>query len=309
MDNRVHVPDPVRPMSLNQLLAIRAFVRVVETGSFSRASDQLGLPRSTLSKLVGDLEAHLGNGLLLRTTRSVAPTADGLEYYQHAARLLAELDAMDHAMRGQKKPRGHLRIDAPAAFATSLLVPALPHFQREYPDITLALGISDRPANIVGEGVDCVIRAGELGDMAMVGRKLLDLHYGTFAAPAYLARAGVPRSPDDLDRHVCLGYFFAATSRPNPLVFERDGERVDIESSALSTNDGNGLLAMLLAGMGIGQHFTRMLQPAVQAGQLVPVLEDWDRAPMPFHILYPQNRHQNARLKVFVDWLIATFRD
>jgi len=297
-------------MSLNQLLAIRAFVRVVETGSFSRASDQLGLPRSTLSKLVGDLEAHLGNQLMLRTTRSVAPTADGLEYYQHAARLLAELDAMDHAMRGQKKkPRGHLRIDAPAAFATSLLVPALPDFNREYPDITLALGISDRPANIVGEGVDCVIRAGEPGELAMVGRKLLDLRYGTFAAPAYLARAGVPGSPSDLAGHVCLGYFFAATTKPNPLVFARDGERIEIESGQLSTNDGNGLLAMLLAGMGIGQHFTRMVQPAVDAGRLVPVLEDWQRPSMPFHILYPQNRHQSARLKVFVDWLIATFRD
>lgn len=295
---------------MNQLLAMRAFVRVVDTGSFSRASDQLGMPRSTVSKLIGDLETHLGNQLMLRTTRSVAPTAEGLAYYRQAARLLAELDEADNAMRGQKrKPRGHLRIDAPAAFATSLLVPALPRFQQAYPDITLALGISDRPANIIGEGVDCVIRAGDIGELSMVGRKLFDLDYGTYASPAYLARAGMPDSPAELERHVCLGYFFAATARPNPLIFERDGKRVEIEAGECSTNDGNGLLAMLLADMGIGQHFVRMVQPQVDAGALVPILREWRRPLMPFHILYPPNRHRNARLTVFVDWLIDAFRD
>lgn len=295
---------------MNQLLAMRAFVRVIDTGSFSRASDQLGLPRSTVSKLIGDLEAHLGNKLMHRTTRTVAATPEGAEYYEQANRLLAELDAIDHALRGRKrKPRGHLRIDAPASFATSLLIPALPAFYREYPDITIALGISDRPANIVGEGVDCVIRAGVIGEMSMVGRKLLDLEYGTYAAPAYLARAGMPRTPADLDRHTRLGYFFAASTKPNPLVFERDGERLEIEASELSTNDGNGLLALLRAGMGIGQHFTPMVQPSVDAGELVPVLREWRRPAMPFHLLYPPNRHQNARLAVFIDWLIETFRD
>lgn len=295
---------------MNQLLAMRAFARVIDTGSFSRASDQLGLPRSTVSKLIGDLEIHLGNKLMHRTTRTVAATAEGMAYYQQSVRLLAELDAMDHAMRGQKrKPRGHLRIDAPASFATSLLIPALPAFHREYPDITLALGVSDRPANIVGESVDCVIRAGEVQQLSMVGRKLLDLHYGTYASPAYLERAGTPRTPADLAQHVRLGYFFAATTKPNPLVFERGEERLDIEASELSTNDGNGLLALLRAGLGIGQHFTRMVQPAIDAGELTPVLQEWSRPAMPFHILYPPNRHQNARLTVFVDWLIDTFRD
>lgn len=295
---------------MNQLLAMRAFVRVLDTGSFSRASDQLGLPRSTVSKLIGDLEAHLGNKLMHRTTRTVAATAEGAEYYGHASRLLSELDAMDHAMRGQKrKPSGHLRIDAPASFATLLLIPALPAFHAEYPDITLALGISDRPANIVGEGVDCVIRAGEIHDLSMVGRKLVDLQYGTFAAPAYLARAGTPAMPAELDRHTRLGYFFAATTRPNPLIFERGSERLEIESSELSTNDGNGVLALMLAGMGIGQHFTRMVQSSIDSGELLPILQDWGRPAMPFHILYPPNRHQNARLTVFVDWLIETFRD
>lgn len=294
---------------MNQLLAMRAFVRVVETGSFSRASDQLDVPRSTVSKLIGDLETHLGNKLMHRTTRTVAATADGLEYYRHATRLLADLDAMDHAMAGgRRKPRGHLRIDAPSAFATSLLIPALPGFHREYPDITIALGVGDRPVNIVGEGVDCVIRAGTIDELSMVGRKLLDLSYITCAAPAYLARMGTPDKPTDLADHVCLGYFYTTMSKPNPLIFEAGDERIEIDAGALSTNDSNGLLTLLREGMGVGQHFARMVQPLVERGELVPLLQAWTQPSMPFHILYPPSRHQSARLQVFVDWLIATFR-
>lgn len=295
---------------MNQLLAMRAFVRVVDTGSFSQASNQLAIPRSTISKLIADLEAHLGARLLHRSTRSVAATADGLAYHHQASRMLAEIDALDHAMRGQeRKPHGHLRVDAPATFTTQLLIPALPDFQRQYPDITVALGISDRPINIVGEGVDCVIRAGDItGDGAMVGRRLIELDYVTCASADYLARRGAPATPADLAHHDCLGYFFAATTRPNPMIFERGGERIELETSHYATNDGNGVLAMLRAGMGIGQHFRRVVQPSIASGELVPVLEDWRQPAMPFHILYPQNRVRNARLAVFIDWLISTFR-
>ncbi|WP_256597434.1 LysR family transcriptional regulator [Pseudomonas sp. 31-12] len=296
---------------MNQLLAMRAFVRVVETGSFSRAADQLALPRSKVSKLITDLEKHLGIKLMHRTTRAVAATSDGLEYYSHAMRLIAELDSVDTAVRGKKlKPGGHLRIDAPASFANCLLIPALPDFHREYPDITVALGISDRPVNIVGEGVDCVIRAGELDDMTMIGRKLVDLHYVTCAAPAYLERMGMPSTPNDLQtNHVQAGYFFATTGKPEPLIFENGTHRYEVGDCEFSTNDGNGLKEMMLAGLGIGQHFRRIVQPCLDAGELVAVLEDWSRPAMPFHVLYPPNRHQNARLKVFIDWVIQTFRE
>lgn len=294
---------------MNQLLAMRAFVRVVETGSFSRAADQLALPRSTVSKLVTDLERHLGSKLMHRTTRAVAATSDGLEYFSHAMRLIAELDTVDNALRGKTlKPSGHLRIDAPASFANCLLIPALADFHREYPGITLALGISDRTVNIVGEGVDCVIRAGRLDEMAMIGRTFVELDYVTCAAPAYLERMGTPASPLDLQAgHVQAGYFFAATGKADPLVFERGTQRYEMASCSFSTNEGNGLLEMLRAGLGIGQHFRRCVQPYLDSGELLPLLPDWSRAPMPLHLVYPPNRHRNARLKVFVDWVIRTF--
>ncbi|WP_395855477.1 LysR substrate-binding domain-containing protein [Cystobacter fuscus] len=296
---------------MNQLLAMRAFVRVVETGSFSRAADQLAQPRSTISKLVTDLEKHLGIKLMHRTTRALAVTSDGLEYYRRAERLIAELDAMDHAVRGRKlKPSGHLRVDAPATFATTLLIPALADFHREYPDITIALGISDRTVNIVGEGVDCALRAGKLGDMTMVGRTLTELRYVTCASPAYLQRMGTPATPRELERHhLRAGYFFAATGKADPLIFEKGAERHDIVAAEFSTNEGNGLLALMLAGLGIGQHLRRCVQPYLDSGELVPLLEDWSRPPLPLHVIYPPNRHQHARLKVFVDWVRRTFGD
>jgi DNA-binding transcriptional LysR family regulator len=269
----------------------------------------LGLPRSTVSKLITDLEKHLGLKLMQRTTRVLTPTSDGLEYYAHANRLVAELDAVESAMRGKKlKAHGHLRVDAPASFANCLLIPALVDFHREYPDITIALGISDRAVNIVGEGVDCVIRAGKFEDMSMIGRKIVELGFVTCAAPSYLARRGTPTSPEDLEQHhLRAGYFFAGSGKSEPLIFERGAVRHEVADYAFSTNEGNGLKEMLLAGLGVGQHFRAIVEGYVEAGQLVPVLQDWSRPGLPLHVLYPPNRHQNARLKVFIDWVIQTF--
>ncbi|MDP9894474.1 DNA-binding transcriptional LysR family regulator [Variovorax boronicumulans] len=293
---------------MNQLLAMRAFVRVVDTGSFSRTADQLALPRSTVSKLITDLEKHLNIKLMQRTTRAVTPTSDGLEYYGHAMRWIAEMDSVESAVRGKKvKPSGHLRIDAPAAFANSLLIPELPEFHSEYPEITIAVGISDRPLNIVEEGVDCVIRAGRLDDIAMVGRRVTELQYVTCAAPAYLDRKGIPSSPNDLQLNHAAACYFFSTGKPELLIFERGAERFEIGNCVFSTNEGNGLKEMLLAGLGVGQHFRRIVQPYLDSGELVAVLEDWSRPAMPFHILYPPNRHQNARLKAFADWVVQKF--
>ncbi len=293
---------------MNQLLAMRAFVRVVDTGSFSRTADQLALPRSTVSKLITDLEKHLNIKLMQRTTRAVTPTSDGLEYYGHAMRWIAEMDSVESAVRGKKvKPSGRLRIDAPAVFANSLLIPELPEFHREYPEITVAVGISDRPLNIVEESMDCVIRAGRLDDMAMIGRKVTELQYVTCAAPNYLGRKGIPSSPEDLQLNHAAACYFFSTGKPELLIFERGAERFEIGNCVFSTNEGNGLKEMLLAGLGVGQHFRRIAQPYLDSGELVAVLEDWSRPAMPFHILYPPNRHQNARLKAFADWVVQKF--
>ena len=296
---------------MNQLLAMRAFVRVVETGSFSRAADHLDLPRSTVSKLLADLERHLNVRLIHRTTRAVRPTADGLEYFEHASRLISELDAVDRALRGDTlKPSGHLRIDAPSSFATTLLIPALADFHREYPDITVAVGVSDRTLNLVGEGVDCAIRGGELGDVGLIARRIADLPYVTCATPAYLRRHGVPETPEDILQHHCtIGYFYASTARPEGFVLQQGEVRHVVERAAFTTNDGNGLSSLILTGLGIGQHLRHALQPFLDTGELQEVLPAWTRPPLPMHLVYPPHRHQSPRLVAFIEWLMRRFGD
>jgi DNA-binding transcriptional LysR family regulator len=295
---------------MNQLLAMRAYVRVVEASSFIRASDQLGLPRSTVSKLITDLEKHLGIKLIHRTTRSVAVTPEGLEYYHQAVRLVSGVDAADNAVRSKKnKPRGNLRIDAPVSLAHSLLIPALPEFHEEYPDVTVSLGVSDKTVSIVGDGVDCAIRGGKLQDMSMIARKIFELDYVTCASPSYLEKYGTPASPDDLKKgHKIVGYFFASTGRMEPLIFTKGDKSVEIHESHFSVNEGDGLAQMMVAGLGIGQHLRRFMQQDIDAGRLVPLLTDWGHPKLPFHVIYPPNPHQSARLRAFINWLSAKFR-
>lgn len=294
---------------MNQVLAMRAYIRTVEAKSFSRAADQLELPRSTVSKLITDLEKHLGVKLIHRTTRSVNVTAEGWEYYRRVIKLVADIDEAEQAVRGKKdKPQGHLRIDVQVSFAHNLLIPALPEFNQEYPDITMALGISDRTINIAGEGVDCAIRAGSIQDQTLVARKITDLEYVTCGAAAYFKRMGIPRTPQEVaDAHKKIVYFSSTTGRVVPLTFNRQGETLEITESQYSANEGDGVINMMLAGMGIAQHLRAFIQPHLDSGRLIPVLQDWHQPALPFYVVYRQNIHQNERLRVFIDWLIRKF--
>ena len=180
---------------------------------------------------------------------------------------------------GRRKPRGRLRIGSLAALATALRIPALSAFQRAYPDITIAMGISDRPVNIVGEGVDCVIRAGTIDELSMVGRKLLDLTYATRTPRACLARMGTPRSPADLASHVCLGYSSIEKSKPKPLRFEAGGDCTEVDTGVLSANDSNDLLALMCAGMRVGQQAPAWCS---ERGELVRLLPEQQQPSLPF---------------------------
>src|SRR5690606_1120828 len=158
---------------MNHLLAIRAFVRVAESGSFTRAADHLGMPRSTVSKLVADLEQHLGVKLMQRTTRKAVVTPEGADYYASVMPIVLDLDETEERVRGKRlTPRGRLRVDVPSSFAKYFLIDRLPDFRRRYPELQLELGMSDRTIDIVGEGVDCAIRVGELRDTSLIARRL-----------------------------------------------------------------------------------------------------------------------------------------
>ncbi|MFG1478976.1 LysR substrate-binding domain-containing protein [Xanthobacter sp. V4C-4] len=291
---------------MDQLAAMRAFVRVVEAGTFTRAADLLEMPKPTVTKLIQQLETHLRARLLHRTTRRVTVTLDGAAYYERAQRLLSELDELDAGMAlAQARPSGRLRVDCSSALATSVIIPALPAFHARYPDIQLDLGLSDRPADLLAENLDCAVRAGEIQDQSLIARRIGDMRVITCATPGYFARAGTPQHPRDLERgHHIVAYRPAAGSRVLPLIYQNRSEAIEIAGRyVVSLNDGMGYLAAALAGLGIVQLPTFMAREAITDGRLVPILLDWCTAPKPLHIVYPPNRHLSNKVRVFVDWL------
>src|SRR5471032_766490 len=295
---------------MNQLLAIRAFARVVEAGSFTRAADTLEMPNASLSKLVQELEAHLGVRLLQRTTRRVSVTPDGQLYYEKTALLLRSLEDIDSSFNiARGKPRGHLRIDVGGSTAREVLVPALPDFLARYPDIRIDLGVSDRAVDMVGDNVDCVIRGGPLDNSSLVARAIGQAALITCATPAYLKQFGVPAYPDELKNgHRLVAYVLAQSGRAIPLRFLRDGEKSEIKiEHRVGVNESNGHMAAGLAGLGIIQSFAYAAKPALKDGTLVEILKKWRPQPYPFHVVYPQNRHVTQRLRVFIDWLVESF--
>lgn len=285
--------------------AIRAFVRVVEAGSFTKAAATLGLSRTSVTQLVQGLEAHLRLRLLNRTTRKVNVTADGAAYYERVVRLLAELDDIENNLPGSSPaPRGLLRVDVPSPFASTILVPALPAFHARYPEIQFDLGASDRKVDLIGESVDCVVRGGEIADGSLVARRVADLRLGVYAAPGYLAQAGTPGHPEELrdPRHSIVRY---GLGNGRPYAMARGAERVAIGGRhVLATDDGNAYLTAGLAGLGVLWLPDYMAQAHVASGALVRLFADWRIDPMPLYVAYAPRRYVSKGLRVFIDWIV-----
>ncbi|MTW03907.1 LysR family transcriptional regulator [Pseudoduganella ginsengisoli] len=294
---------------MNKLQAMEVFVQVVDAGGFTRAAENMQLPKATVSNLIQSLETALAVKLLHRTTRQISVTADGAAYYERCLRILADVrEAEESLSRTKLSPSGRLRVDAPSALARDMLIPALPDFFARYPDITLELGCSDRPVDLIEEGVDCAVRGGALGDSTLIARRIGALNFTTCAAPSYLARYGVPQHPRDLTRHVCVNYFSAKTGKVYDWDFSRDGERIQLPLPALvALNDSNAYIAAGLAGLGVVQMSTFALDDYLADGRMVQILSDWTTDPIPIHVVYPQNRHLSAKVRVFVEWVADLF--
>jgi len=296
--------------NFNRMLAMRVFVRVVESGTFTNAANSLRMPKPTVTKLVQGLESHLRIKLLNRTTRRVTVTQDGSAYYERVVRLLGDLDDIESSVtHAKERPRGRLRIDAGGAMSYYLILPALPEFLAKYPEIDVECGVSDRPADLIGDNVDCVIRGGPLLEPSLVARHIGDMRWLTCATPSYFERHQRPTHPTDLESgHVLAGYFFPRSGRMRPLYFERDGKRIEIAPSPrVAVNDSGAHFASLRAGTGLGQLLSFMVSASNATSELVPVLQDWQPAPLPVHVLYPANRHLSTKVRVFVDWAAELF--
>ena len=289
--------------------AMQAFVRVVETGSFTKAAQTLHMSRTSVTQLVQQLEARLRLKLLNRTTRRVSLTADGMVFHERALRLLADLHELEFGLPNAASAfAGRLRVDVPSPLARMILVPALPGFHADYPDIQLDLGVSDRAVDLIGENVDCVIRGGEIADQSLIARHIGDLRLKAYAAPRYLAEYGVPAHPSELegpDHHI-VGFLWSRLGKASPYAMQRDGETFNIHGRYIvAIDDGNAYLEAGLAGLGVLWLPDYMAKPHLARAELQPLFEDWTVEPMPLYIAYAPNRHQSRRVRAFIEWVVA----
>ena len=288
---------------------LRVFTIVVRKASFAEAAQELGASPAFVSKRIRLLEEDLAVKLLHRTTRSVQLTADGAAYYPRVVRLLADLEDADASLSSAlAAPRGRLRVDVPSPLASLVLIPALPAFHAQYPDIQLHLGVSDRVVDIVSDQVDCVVRGGTVTNPSLIARHVGDLALRVYAAPSYLQRCGVPQHPTELEgpHHHTVGFVWARTGKPLPFAMRRGHEQVQAQGRYVcAVDDGNAYLAAGLAGLGVLWLPDYMAKPHVAAGTLVPLFADWQMDPMPLHVAYAPHRHVSAKLRVFIDWVAA----
>ena len=294
---------------MDRFESMRAFTRVVELASFTKAALSLNLPKTTVSAQILALESRLRVKLLNRTTRRVSVTTDGAAYYERAVRLLHELEEAEAALsQATVNPKGRLRVDVPGSIGRRILVPALCGFFERYPEIELELGCNDRPVDLLEEGVDCVIRGGELQDSSLVARRVGSLKFLTCASPAYIERYGMPQAPADIERHLGVHYFSSKTGKIFEFDFNKDGVETTVSGiRRLVLNDGDSCLAAALAGAGIAQLPTFMVQNHIASGELVIVLGTYLSENLPLYALYPQNRHLSSKVRAFIDWVAELF--
>jgi DNA-binding transcriptional LysR family regulator len=292
---------------MDQLSAMRAFIRVVETGNFTRAADALRMPKATVTNLIQGLEAHLHTQLLNRTTRRVVVTTDGALYYERAARIVSEVEELDGSLsNSQSSPSGRLRVEMAGAFADWIVIPALCDFYAKFPDIRIDLGVGDRTVDYLAENIDCALRGGPPGDQSLIARRVSEIGLMTCASPGYIEKFGIPSSPQEIETgHHCVNYFHAQTNRTLPFEFRRDSEVVEVASRyVVSVNDARSYVAAALAGLGVAQLPRFMVPDELARGQLVQILPEWNVEPIPLFIVYPSNRHLSNKVRVFVDWLV-----
>jgi DNA-binding transcriptional LysR family regulator len=292
---------------MDRLEAMRLYTRIVERRSFTGAAQDIGVPRSTVTDAVKEIEARLGVRLLTRTTRHVSPTLEGEAYYRRCLSILADVEDAESAF-GDLKPRGELRIDVHGSMLRRVLVPELPRFMSKYPDLTLHIGEGDRLVDLVREGVDCVIRAGGLPDSTMVGRRIALMEEVTVASRAYLKGYGTPRNLAELDGHRMIGFVSSAAGHVLPLEFMVKGKIETVMLPAtINVTGGETSIALARLGFGLIQTPRYHVLHDLKAGRLVEVLPKHPPSPTPLTVLYPQSRGLSPRVRVFIDWVASLF--
>ncbi|KAB2782101.1 LysR family transcriptional regulator [Brucella anthropi] len=284
--------------------AMRVFTRVLERRSFTLAAEDLGIPRSTVTDAIKQLERRLGTQLFLRTTRHVNPTLDGQAYYQRCIEIIASIEDAEGGFSGAM-PRGLLRVEVQGTLARHFLLPELPAFLEKYPDIELYMTEGDRFVDPVREGIDCVLRVGLLQDSDMIARRVAMLDEVTVASPSYLARFGEPQHPDQLtDGHQMIGFRASGSIARMPLEFMVDGKLRTVTIPApVSVNAAESYTAAARLGLGIIQIPRYHAMKHIAGGKLVQILGAYPPSSSPVSVVYPRDRQLSPRVRVFIDWI------
>ncbi len=285
-------------MDLNEIVV---FARVVQAGSFTTAAAQLGMPKSTVSRKVSELEERLGSRLLQRTTRALSLTDVGRTYYDYAARIVGEIEEAERAVSSlQVTPRGLLRVTA--LVNASFLGPIVSEFLERYPEVQMELFCTQRSVDLIEERYDLGIRAGVLADSPLIARSLGTVRWFVVATPAYLRKHGRPKSPEELEKHACL--LFGAGAAGTVVNLERGDASVHISvSPRLLVSDMDVLLTAVKSGLGIGILPGFQCVEDLRSRRLERVLRDWNVPATPVHVVYPSTRHVSAKVKTFIDHL------
>jgi DNA-binding transcriptional LysR family regulator len=293
---------------MDRLAGIQVFAQVVESGGFSKAAAKLKLSTSAASRLVAELETHLETRLLNRTTRKVSLTESGRAFYERAVQLLADLaEAEQEASRAAVTPRGTIKLTTSVNFGVRHVAPAIAAFLALHREVAFDVSLSDRIVDLVEEGFDLGIRIGGPGAQNLVARRLGKTRLVPCASPAYLEARGSPRVPEDLAAHDCFTYEYG---QPASLWRFRDPagkDRVVRVAGRLHSNNGDLNAEAAARGAGIAFEPAFIVGPDLRAGRLVPLLQDFEPTPVPIYAVYPSRKHLSAKVRAFVDFLVARF--
>lgn len=291
------------------LQSMQVFARLAELGSFTRAADAMQIGRPQVTRAIQDLETSLGVRLFQRTTRTVRLTSEGERFYERVTEILSDV-AQATAMFASPGStlRGRLRVDIPTAFSQPGLIQSLRDFSNLYPDIELALGVTDRAVDLIAEGVDCVLRIGELPSSSLVARRIGLATMVTCAAPRYLKQHGEPKTLDELSAHRGVTFISGQNQRPLPWHFLDSGdEQTYVSRHGITVNESNAYVECGVAAFGIVQAPGITLDRFLADGSLVEVLRPYRPRPRPVSVLYPSRSHLAPQVHVFVDWVREQF--
>jgi LysR family transcriptional regulator for bpeEF and oprC len=292
---------------MDKIKAMRAFVRIVEANSFSKAAETLDVPRAALTATIQKLEAALGVQLLQRTTRRLSLTPEGADYLRDCHDILQALELAESRFKGRDaaSPRGRLRVELPATLGKNVILPQLATFHALYPGLELVISFTDRLVDLTEEGADCAVRVGKLQDSSMIGRQIGTMPFLLCAAPAYIAKHGVPATVADLQAHRSVMHFSGRTGRAFDWELWVDGGWVKVAlEGPVAVNDADANLALALQGLGLARCARYQVREHLLDGSLVAVLSHAPLPALPISLVYPKGRMATAKLRVFADWLM-----